>query len=80
MTIGEGWNEDRLVNQELCLQAQLPLHQNRLVQLLQCCQHRTNPLHFPITLEQDPEILKLFRLGQRLISNPEGSTKIKKSH
>ncbi len=29
-TTGEGWNEDRSVNQNLCLQAQLPLHKDSM--------------------------------------------------
>lgn len=67
-TIGEGRNVDPLVNLELCLLSQLPLHHSSLLQHLHywwCCTttllHLT--LHFRITPEQDLEILKRLHLG-----------------
>ncbi len=48
MTIGEGSNEDRLVNRELCLSAQLSLHHDGSVQHPHYCRHCTDPLvHLP---------------------------------
>lgn len=49
MTVGEGWNIDALVNQELCLLAQLPLNLNGLVQHL----HLTLTLHFTFIHAKD---------------------------
>ena len=78
MTIGEGRNEDRLVNRELCLSAQLPLHHDESVQSLYYCKRRTDPpvdllLHPPLTCEQDPKVLELLHLGQDLIPDPESA-------
>ncbi|KAK0130536.1 hypothetical protein N1851_035235 [Merluccius polli] len=76
MTIGEGRNVDRLVNRELCLSAQLPLHHDGSVQSPHYCRRRTDPpvdlpLNPPLTREQDPEVLELLHLGQDLIPDPE---------
>ncbi|KAK0137965.1 hypothetical protein N1851_025840 [Merluccius polli] len=78
MTIGEGRNVDRLVNRELCLSAQLPLHHDGSVQSPHYCRRSTDPpvdlpLHPPLTREQDPEVLELLHLGQDLIPDPEGA-------
>ncbi|KAK0146020.1 hypothetical protein N1851_014720 [Merluccius polli] len=78
MTIGLGRNEDRLVNRELCLSAQLPLHHDVSVQSPHYCRRRTDPpvdlpLHPPLTREQDPEVLELLHLGQDLIPDPESA-------
>ncbi len=43
MTISEDWDVDRLVNQKLCLPAQLPLHHDGPVQRLHYCRRHTNP-------------------------------------
>lgn len=46
--IMEGWKVDQLANWELCLPAQLPLHHNSLVQLLDYSWHHTKlPVHIP---------------------------------
>ncbi|KAK0140004.1 hypothetical protein N1851_023076 [Merluccius polli] len=78
MTIGEGRNVDRLVNRELCLSAQLPLHHDGSVQSPHYCRRCTDPpvdlpLHPPLTREQDPEVLELLHLGQDLMPDPESA-------
>ncbi|KAI3360722.1 hypothetical protein L3Q82_012864 [Scortum barcoo] len=62
--------EQRLYSEPL-----LPFHHYGLDQRPQYCRHCTNPsvhlsLHFSLTLEQDPEILKLLNLGQELLPDP----------
>lgn len=64
-----------LVNQKLCFRVWLPLHHNGLVQHPRYCwRHILSPVHltffFNITHEQEPEILKMPRLGYKLIPNP----------
>lgn len=71
-------NVDWLVNQELCLPAQLHIHHNSPVQCLHYVWGRTKlsvhlTLHFPITHQQDPKIFKLCCLGKQFITNPEGA-------
>ena len=62
MTIGEGRNVDRLVNRELCLSAQLPLHHKGSVQSPHYCRRRTDPpvdlpLHPPSLVNKTPRYL-----------------------
>lgn len=40
---GEGWNVDRLLNQESCLEAQIPAHPDSPVQCVHLCWRGTNP-------------------------------------
>ncbi len=65
MTIGEGWSEDRLVNQKLCPPAQRPVHHYGPVQRMHffwCCNNL--PVNLTLTREQDPKILELLRSRQ----------------
>ena len=59
VTIGEGRNEDRLVNRDLCFLAQFSLHHNGQTPV-------DLSLHFPLTREQDPKVLELLHLGHVL--------------
>ena len=79
MTIGEGRNVDRLVNRELCLSAQLPLHHDGSVQSPHYCRRRTDPpvdlpLHPPLTRDtRTPRYLNSSTWGRILIPDPESA-------
>ena len=78
MTIGEDRNEDRPVDRELCLAAQLSFRYNGAVKRTQyrprCSDSPANlTLHSTLTREQDPEVLELLHLGTHFlpgVSNP----------
>lgn len=76
MTIGEDWNGDGLVNQELRLMAQLPLHLDGSVQRPHYCWRCTRPSvhispHFPHHL-WTREIRSL-SLGEATVPQPGGN-------
>ena len=69
MTIGEDRNEDRTVDRELCLAAQLSFRNNGAVMRTQyrprCSDSPANlTLHSSVACEQDPEVLELLHLGK----------------
>lgn len=67
VTMGEVSEVDQHVNHNLCFHPQLSLHHNWP---MQCLQPQSVTLLFPLTCEQDSEILEL-HLGQQLTLDPE---------
>ena len=66
MTIGEDRNEDRPVDRELCLAAQLSFRYNGAVKRMQYrprCSDSPANLTLQDPREQDPEVLELLHLG-----------------
>ena len=79
MTIGDCRNVNWTVNQELRLSAQLSLHHYRPIQWPHYFGRCTDPpvsltLHPSLTREQDPKILRLLHLRQKLSPNLEGAS------
>ena len=71
MTIGEGRDEDWSVDR-----AQLPFRHNHAIKHMQHHTHCSNsPIdltpHHHLTAQQNPEVLELLHLRQRLIPHPE---------